>query len=145
MGSRPEGDGSPEASPDNRFGPLQLGDRIVMVNGKKTMGHAEVLAAITELAATGEPLPLQVRRDPDQKPIKQYRRDRLYNWSTKAYWFVVFWLLVGFLALITWIGWKLSQLEPHVPNENETMDFSHPYGPGFRRGMHGGHHFMTEL
>ena len=126
---------TPEASPDKRFGPLQLGDRIVKVDGTATLKFDE---ALEKIKSGGELLELSVLRDPESAApeFKEWRRDRLWNWSTTAYWTIFFSMLALGICGLTWIAWKLSQLEPGPVPEGAHMN---PYG------YRGGRHFMEEL
>lgn len=125
-------DEGPESSPDQRFGPLHIDDRVVKVGERFTPSFAEALESIQQAGA--EPLELTVLRDPNQAPGKLWRRDRLWNYSQTAYWLVLAALLLLALSLLTFIAYKLSQLEQPPPG-NRT-DSNLQYDPITREYTH---------
>ena len=129
-----ESDG--EMSPDKRFGPLQLGDRIVKVGDVLTPTCDIALETIKKTGQ--EPLELTILRDPNEAPSKLWRRDRLWNYSPRLYWAGFFTLLSIAFSVVCWIAYTLYQLEPVPHNATDWDQFdNHPYGPyghGMRRG-----------
>ena len=113
-----KGDGSPEASPDKRYGPLQLGDRIVKVGDKPTPMFKDAHDAIT---AAGDLLELTVLRDPKAEPQKPWWRDALWNYSETAYWTAGVGLITLIGGTVCFVAYKISTLEPPPPGQAHFM------------------------
>lgn len=120
----------PESSPDRRFGPLQLGDRIVKVGETLTPDCDSALETIKKVG--GEPLELTVLRDPAEVPQKQWRRDRLWNYSQPLYWATFFSMISLGFTFLCFIVYQISQLEPAPPGTFNNEDF-YPHGLGGSR------------
>jgi len=126
----------PESSPDRRFGPLQLSDRIVKVGETLTPTCESVIDAIKKNGT--EPLELTAMRDPNEKVAMAWRRDRLWNYSQRLYWLTAFTLTTTGFTLLCWIVYQISQLETPPPRayDNEQMDYGGMYGGRMARRMH---------
>jgi len=111
---------SPEASPDRRFGPLQLNDRVVKVGDTVVTDYHMCIEAIKKTGTA--PLELTVLRDPNETPSKLWRRDRLWNYSKTGYWAALAALVLPVFGFV----YLLSQLEPS-PAANATYDHMYPY------------------